>query len=96
MLIKIEKYWKYFLILAPVVFVILWAMFSKKQGTMSGDNVALVMNQVKDNLNEAHLVAAVKASAANQQNKDVVSRLQEVKKIDDQQERLKQLAGLMS
>jgi len=92
----VEKYWKYTLILLPAVILIILSLINKRKGTTTtSDSVAKTIEKVKDDLTETNMVAAIKVSAANQQQKDKVEKLEEIKKNDDQKERLKQLAAMM-
>lgn len=92
----VEKYWKYTLILLPaVVFIILSIINKRKDTTTVSDSVGKTIGKIKDDLTEATTISAIKVSAANQQQKDKVVQLEEIKKIDDQAERLKRLAEMM-
>lgn len=92
----VEKYWKYTLILLPAVILIILSLINKRKGaTTTTDSVAKTITKIKDDLTEANMVAAIKVSAANQEQKDKVQKLEEIKQVDDQSERLKRLAEMM-
>jgi len=93
----VQKYWKYTLILLPAAILIVLSLIVKKKGTETKtDSLAKTIGKVKDDLTEANMETAIKVSAAKQQQADKVQQLEEVKKIDDQAERLRRLAAMMN
>ena len=93
----IEKYWKYTLILLPAVILVVLSIINKrKDSTTRTDSLVKTIDQVKTDLHEANLVAAIKVAAANQGQKEKIDKLSEIKQIDDQSERIKKLAEMMN
>ena len=97
----VEKYWKYTLILAPAVILIILSLINRRRGqngqeTTAAENLSSTIGQIKNDLVETQMTAAIKVSAAKQKQDDKIQQLLEIKKIDDQDERLRRLAAMMS
>lgn len=99
----VKKNWKYFLILAPFVVLIVLRLVSGAKGkgpsgsssTGQGDDLGKAVEKLKDRLEEVQMETAVEISAAKTKNEEVVKQLEEVKKIEDKTERRKRLASMM-
>ena len=96
-----RKYWKYFLILAPALFVIVLVVFLKWKRKNDKDNKAAdalkdSISDIKDKLIEVNLETAIEVSAAKAKNEEKIEELKEIKKIPDRSERLKRLAGMLN
>lgn len=96
----VEKYWKYALILIPAAVILILILVNKRKGDQSqqqgqADALAGAINKIKDDLTETNQIAAIKTAAAKEDQAVVVKKLEEIKQIEDQKERLKQLAALL-
>lgn len=102
----VKSNWKYFLILAPLVVLIVLRIISgprKKEddpGACSPDecpkkDLEKTMENLKDRLGEVQMETAIEISAAKTKNEEVVKQLEEVKKIEDKSERRKRLAAMI-
>lgn len=96
----VKRYWKYFLILLPAVFIIVIRLVNKKKdnagdGQTTDDNLSSAVEKIKDDLQETHLETAVEVSAARARSADKIKQLEEVKKIPNQKERIRRLAGII-
>jgi len=96
----VEKYWKYALILIPAAVILILILVNKRKGDQSqqqgqADALAGAISKIRDDLTETNHVAAIKTAAAKQDQAQVVKKLEEIKQIEDQKERLKQLAAML-
>ena len=96
----VEKYWKYALILIPAAIILILVLINRKKGDTNqqqgqADALEGAIGKIKDSITEANQVAAIKTSAAKEDQAQVVKKLEEIKQIDDQKERLKQLAAML-
>lgn len=101
----LEKYWKYFLILLPVIALLLLEVLKKKPApgsTGTGQSVndpnsfAGKIQEVKDSLQEANTVAQVKTEIIKQQEDKKVAELNTILQQPDASIRRKQLADLLN
>jgi uncharacterized membrane protein len=99
----VKLYWKYTLILLPLVVLIVLKIINDIKTKPTGDAAAsakpdLLATQVqglKDSLVEAQMTSAVEIAAAKAKNGDTLAKLEEVKKIQDASERRRQLAAMV-
>jgi glucan phosphoethanolaminetransferase (alkaline phosphatase superfamily) len=96
----VKKYWKYALILIPAAIILILVIINKRQGdtgtgSTNPDPLGGAIQDIKDDLQEANLTAAVEVSAAKEKNKETLDKLAEIKNLDDKRERLKRLAELV-
>lgn len=100
----VKKNWKYFLILAPLVVLIILRIMSgikkKDTSTTSGndqasDDLDKDIEKLKDKLEEVQMETAIEVSAAKTKNEEVIKKLEEIKKIEDTSERRKRLAAMI-
>jgi len=93
----VKKYWKYSLILIPAAVVLILVIINKRQGggTNTPDDLGGAIQDIKDDLHEANLTAAVEVTAAKEKNKETLQKLAEIKQIADKRERLRRLAALV-
>jgi len=101
----LEKYWKYFLILLPVIVLLLMEVLKKKPAsgtTGAGQSVndpnsfAGKIQEVKASLQEANTVAQVKTEIIKQQEDKKVAELNTILQQPDASIRRKQLADLLN
>jgi glucan phosphoethanolaminetransferase (alkaline phosphatase superfamily) len=98
----VKKYWKYSLILAPGVIVILLRLLliwkEKKQTTADNAGAKTLSNtiaQISKDIKETQLTSAVEVAIAKTKSADTIQKLEEIKKVTDQDEKIKQLAALV-
>ena len=95
----VKKNWKYLLILAPAVFIIVLRIINSKKGSSPDDKEAKTLRnaieKVKDDIVDAQLETTIEVTAAKTQNKEVIKKLKEVKKMPDRRERRKRLAAMI-
>jgi glucan phosphoethanolaminetransferase (alkaline phosphatase superfamily) len=101
----VRKNWKYFLILAPLVVMIILRIMSgikKKDDTktssgndQASDDLDKDIEKLKDKLEEVQMETAIEVSAAKTKNEEVLKKLEEIKKIEDTSERRKRLAAMI-
>jgi len=96
----VEKYWKYAIILVPATVVLILILVNKRkgdQGRQHGQADALTgaISKIRDDLTETNHIAAIKTAAAKTEQAQVVKKLEDIKQIEDQKERLKQLADML-
>jgi predicted S18 family serine protease len=98
----VKKYWKFSLILLPAVFIILLRIIMNKKTDRGEKEIeenatALkdAITDIKEELQEVNMTAAVEVTVAKTENAVVEKELAEVVKIDDRRERLKRLADMM-
>ena len=101
----VKKNWKYFLILAPLIILIILKIVSapKKKGDQvpsSGGNtpdgdLERNIGKLRDKLEEVQMETAIEISAAKTKNEEVIKQLEEVKNIEDKTERRKRLAAMI-
>jgi uncharacterized membrane protein len=99
----VKLYWKYSLILLPLVILIVLKIISdiKNKPTTGGtsptkpDPLATQIGDLKDSLVEAQMTSAVEISAAKEKNNETIKQLEEIKKIPDKAERIKRLAAMI-
>jgi len=100
----VKKNWKYFLILAPlVVLIILKIIVGSKSkddtkpvsGDKPNDDLEKTMEKLKDKLEEVQMETAIEISAAKTKNEEVIKQLEDIKKIEDTSERRKRLAAMI-
>jgi uncharacterized membrane protein YeiB len=99
----VRLYWKYSLILIPlVVLIILKIVTDSRNRTNMGttdpvkpDPLAMKIKDIKDELVEAQMTAAIEVSAAKAKNNETLKKLEEVTKIPDKAERRRQLAAMI-
>jgi len=96
----VEKYWRYALILIPAAVIIILILVNKRRGASSlqqgqSDALAGAISKIRDDLTEANHIVAIKTAAAKTEQAQVVKKLEEIKQIEDQKERLKQLAEML-
>jgi len=100
----VKKNWKYFLILAPFVVLIILRILSgvKKNDTTTSsgsdqksDDLDKDIEKLKDKLQEVQMETAIEISAAKEKNEEVLKKLEEIKKIEDTSERRKRLAAMI-
>ena len=98
----VKKYWKYFLILAPVVVVLILRIINSKSNARkdgkiveSGEALKEAVEEVKEELKEANTVATIEVTAAKAKDAAKVEELKEVVKITDKKKRRKRLAAML-
>lgn len=100
----VKKNWKYFIILAPLVLMIVLRIMagSKKKddsvpssGSSSSEGLEKSIEKLKDKLGEVQMETAIEVSAAKTKNEEVIKKLEEIKKIEDTTERRKRLAAMI-
>ena len=96
----VKKYWKYFLILAPGIIILvlkILLVIRQKPGTTSSQTPPLKdeITNIKEKLSEVNTVAKIEASVAKEKNETKMKELQEVQKIPDARERRKKLAQMI-
>lgn len=100
----VKMNWKYFLILAPFVVLIILRILSgvKKNDTTTSsgsdqksDDLDKDIEKLKDKLQEVQMETAIEVSAAKEKNEEVLKKLEEIKKIEDTSERRKRLAAMI-
>lgn len=93
--------WKYTLVLIPLVVLMVLKIISNIKPTTNTptadkpDPLGTKIQGIKDDLTEAQMTTAVQVAAAKQKNNDTLTKLEEVKKITDRSERIKQLAAMI-
>lgn len=91
-----EKYWKFTIILAPVIFVLLIKLLSNKKVDENGTTeFAKKIDDVKDDMKEAQTIADIKTNISIEKKKEKLEQLKEVTKIADKSERRKKLAEML-
>lgn len=96
----VEKYWKYALILIPAAVILILIIVNKRKGNQSqqqsqADALAGAISKIRDDLTETNHIAAIKTAVAKEDQAQVIKKLEEIKQVDDQKERLKQLAAML-
>lgn len=99
----VKQNWKYFLILAPFVILIILRILSgpKKikrdpaSPSEDKDDLDVSLENLKDKLEEVQMETAIEVSAAKTKNEEVLKKLEEVKAIQDKSERRKRLAAMI-
>ena len=99
----VKLYWKYSLILIPlVVLIILKIITDTKNKTTTGttdptkpDPLAVKIKDIKEELVEAQMTAAIEVSAAKAKSNETLKKLEEVTKITDKAERRRQIAAMV-
>jgi len=94
----VKKYWKYFLILAPAIILLVFKILSVlRQKNVQSDPNAIKdqITNIKDKLNEANTVVQIESSIAKNKNDQKMQELKEVQLIKDDKERRKKLASMI-
>jgi len=99
----VKLYWKYTLIIIPlVVLIILKIIMDAKNKTTTGttnptkpDPLAVKIKDIKEELVEAQMTAAIEVSAAKAKSNETLKKLEEVTKITDKAERRRQIAAMV-
>jgi glucan phosphoethanolaminetransferase (alkaline phosphatase superfamily) len=98
----VKKYWKYALILVPGVIIIVFRLLGSvktnkqtKDDNAGAKTVEAAVTQISKDIKETQLVAAVEVAVAKTKSADKIQKLVEIKKIVDQDEKIKQLAELV-
>lgn len=96
----VEKYLKLGYLLVPLVILIVLRVFSKNKKNKSGGYpedklLSEKISELKDEMQEVQMESAVKVSAAKTRNEEKIKELEEVKKIDNKNDRRRRLAELM-
>jgi hypothetical protein len=90
-----RKYAKFVWIVIPVVVLILLIIISRKKSFSDKENnIADVLEDLDEKLDEAKLVSAIEVSAAKQKNSDKIEELKKVTAIKDDAERRRRLIDL--
>jgi hypothetical protein len=96
--------WKYFIILAPLVVLIILKIITgsknkgdtgKVSGSTSEKDLGQSIGKLKEKLEEVQMETAIEVSAAKTKNEEVVKQLEEIKSIEDKTERRKRLAAMI-
>jgi len=99
----VKLYWKYSLILIPLVaLIILKIVTDSRNKTNTGttdpakpDPLAVKIEDIKEELVEAQMTAAIEVSAAKAKSNETLKKLEEVTKITDKAERRRQIAAMV-
>jgi glucan phosphoethanolaminetransferase (alkaline phosphatase superfamily) len=95
----VKKYWRYALILAPFVIVVVIQVMLKVKGKSSDpskpDPLIQQMDNLKSNLQEADMVTTIEVTAAKTNDVATLNKLQQVRQIADPEERTRQLAAMV-
>jgi hypothetical protein len=96
----VKKYWRYSLILAPaIILLILKIMVTIRQkkvdDTVKSDPLKEHITDIKSKLEEVNTVVKIEAAVAKEKNDTKIAELKEVQKITDDQERRKRLAAMI-
>jgi hypothetical protein len=98
----VKKYWKYSLILVPGVLLIIFRLIlvwrEKKQTSADSkaDNTLIsAMDNIKKDIQEAQLTSSVEVAVAKTKSAEMIKALEEVKKIENKDERIKKLAEMV-
>ena len=99
----VKLYWKYSLILIPLVaLIILKIVTDSRNKTNTGttdpakpDPLAVKIKDIKEELVEAQMTAAIEVSAAKAKSNETLKKLEEVTKITDKAERRRQIAAMV-
>lgn len=99
----VKKNWKYFLILAPLMILVILRIISSRKdpggatssSSAKDDELERKMETLKDKLQEVQMETAIEISAAKTKNEEVIKQLEEIKKIEDKSERRKRLAAMI-
>jgi glucan phosphoethanolaminetransferase (alkaline phosphatase superfamily) len=98
----VKKYWKYALILLPGVLLIVFRLiliWQESKRTTADANSAKTLNNtindIKSSIQEANLTSAVEVTIAKTNSADTIKALEDVKKIQDKDERIKKLAEMI-
>jgi hypothetical protein len=92
---KIRKYGIYALILIPGVIALFLLLFKKKDPQASTSEFNGKLEDIKDSLTEANIIADLKSKYIKEKNDNDMKKLAEVTSIEDKTERRKQLAALI-
>ena len=102
----VKKYWKYTLILAPIVLLVILKVINDLKrkglggdgtvpGTATVDPIIVKIDSLKEDLVEAQQVSAIEIAAAKAKNAEKLKELETVTKITDKSERRKRLAAMI-
>ena len=95
----VKKYWRYALILAPFVIVVVIQVMLKVKGKSSDpskpDPLIQQMDNLKSNLQEADMVTTIEVTAAKTNDVATLNKLQQVRQIADPEERTRQVAAMV-
>ena len=98
----VKKYWKYALILAPgaVLLLIRLLMIWKEKKQTAADSAGAqtlsnTIAKISKDIKETQLTSAVEVAVAKTKSAETIQKLEEIKKISDQDEKIKQLAALV-
>jgi uncharacterized membrane protein len=100
----VKLYWKYVLLLAPLVALIILKIISDSKGkgktsTPSGapgvpDPIVTKIADIRDDIVIAQTTALIEQAAAREKSNEKLETLSEISQIPDKRERLKRLAAL--
>jgi len=101
----VKKYWRYALILAPGILVLIIKILttirqnsSNSSGLSSNDKEPTLKDEIttiKERLEEVNTTVKVEAAIAKTKNEEMIKELEEVQKIPDQRERNRRLAEMV-
>lgn len=98
----VKKYWRYTLILAPGLVLVLVRVLtlwkSKKQAAADDAKAKTLGNaitQISKDIKEVQLTSAVEVAIAKTKSSEKIQKLEEIKKVTDQDEKIRQLAALV-
>jgi len=95
----VKKYWRYALILAPFVIVVVIQVMLKVKGKSSDpskpDPLIQQMDNLKSNLQEDDMVTTIEVTAAKTNDVATLNKLQQVRQIADPEERTRQVAAMV-
>lgn len=96
----IKKYGKYLIILLPAILIGIYVIFFRKKPTTVDDGSKETnalkdhINEIKDQLTEAHQQAAIEVAVAKTKNEEVKKKLEETTSIEDDEARRAKLLDL--
>lgn len=98
----VKKYWRYSLILAPGLVLVLVRVLTlwkvKKQAAADDAKAKTLGNaitQISKDIKEVQLTSAVEVAIAKTKSSETIQKLEEIKKVTDQDEKIRQLAALV-
>lgn len=100
--VYVKKCWKYALILTPgVIIIFLRLLLIWKEGKQAAADdkgaktLASTIGQISKDIKETQLTSAVEVAVAKTKSAETIQKLENIKKISDQDEKIKQLAALV-
>lgn len=98
----VKKYWKYSLILLPALLIVAIKVINTRKETNKDKDITnsatalnVAISEIKEDLNEAKITAAVEVTAAKTKDAVKIEELKEVIAIKNKSERRKKLAALI-